>query len=384
MVANKTRLVVINPGFNLPRKILYEKIIDNYDVLFIFITSKNKELAGNKIKRHSKFLSLDGIRYRNLGVYGILKLFLYLIKAIKEFDPDVILTSTHHPFHSKIAYFIAKLKAIKILVWIETWKENPHSSLAMKTYHVLSKYILRHTDAILVHGTSQKEYCIQLGINNRKIFNFHILSLDLKNYKINKDIITKIPIKKNIILFVGRLMKMKGVQHLLKAFSILKKETDNNIFLLIVGDGEYAENLKSLAKELDIKDIMFWGWAPMGDLPTFYSVSDLFVLPSYNHKGFIEGWGLVINEAVSMSLPIITTDNVGASKDLVIDGINGYIVNNGNIKELRIAIKDIIEDDTLKEKMGKKSREIFEEFNDPKKAIKALRMAIQYAINNIE
>ena len=79
-----------------------------------------------------------------------------------------------------------------------------------------------------------------------------------------------------------------------------------------------------------LNDVRFLGFKNQTELPEYYSLADIFVLPS----GMGETWGLVTNEAMCFSLPVIVSDMVGCSLDLVIPGENGFIFAVGDTKKL--------------------------------------------------
>jgi glycosyltransferase involved in cell wall biosynthesis len=90
-----------------------------------------------------------------------------------------------------------------------------------------------------------------------------------------------------------------------------------------------------------------------------------------------ENWGLVINEAMSMSLPIITTTAVGAAYDLVVDGHNGFIVKDNHIVDLYKAMERILRLDLVQ--MGINSRTLFDQKNDFSQMANAFTSAIELA-----
>ncbi len=94
------------------------------------------------------------------------------------------------------------------------------------------------------------------------------------------------------------------------------------------------------------------------DLFKKYFAGDCLILPSYN-----EPWGLVVNEAMAASLPIIISDQCGASLDLVKNEYNGYIVKAGDVGDIANAIKKLIENEKLREKMGENSKNIISSWN---------------------
>ena len=119
-------------------------------------------------------------------------------------------------------------------------------------------------------------------------------------------------------LFVGRIVKYKGVEQLINEF--IKRFHDKNAILKIVGSGIELQNLK---KKYASSKVIFLGKKSGEDLVKEFHNASCFVCPS-----IFEPWGLVINEALSSSLPVIVTKEVGASYDLVKDRGTGFVVDN--------------------------------------------------------
>ena len=137
-----------------------------------------------------------------------------------------------------------------------------------------------------------------------------------------------------IILFVGRIVPLKGVDKLFMALPYLKK--GSRLKILVVGGDECCHDelgrLKSLAKNLQIQDsVSFLGLVKHEELPYFYSAADLCVLPSY-----YESFGLVALESLACGTPVVGT-NVGGLENVIRQGETGYVVaDNG---PLRLASK---------------------------------------------
>ena len=144
-------------------------------------------------------------------------------------------------------------------------------------------------------------------------------------------------------MFVGRLDKRKGVNYLLQAFKTAEQKHPK-IKLRIVGSGPEEKNYRQLDRELKLKDTKFVGRVSDQQLKKEYSKAHCFVLPS-----FWEGHPLVLFEAFSYKLPVIST-NVG-SLNRFIDSKNGYLVPSINKKELAQAMIKAIENKSLA-KMG--------------------------------
>jgi glycosyltransferase involved in cell wall biosynthesis len=182
---------------------------------------------------------------------------------------------------------------------------------------------------------------------------------------------------KKIVLFVGRLVKQKGVDYLLNAFSTLKKGM-NDVVLVIIGKGDYEKKLKKLAEDLQIeKDVCFQGHVDNDLLKNYYGPSDLCVVPSITHE-MVDAWAFVVNEAMYYENPVIASDAVGSAFDMIKNGENGFIVPEKDSKALYDAMKVILSNDELREKMGKRSKKIVETGFSYKNMVEGFQNAINF------
>ena len=125
---------------------------------------------------------------------------------------------------------------------------------------------------------------------------------------------------------------------------------------MLVGEGDLRNSLEKYIKINDIKNIFFTGFINQNELPVFYTMADLFVLPS----GLGETWGLVLNEAMNYDLPIVVSETVGSCDDLVLD--NGVTFKEGDIQELSCKIKNLLSDGNLLN-MGKRSYQVIQKYS---------------------
>jgi glycosyltransferase involved in cell wall biosynthesis len=116
---------------------------------------------------------------------------------------------------------------------------------------------------------------------------------------------------KPVVLFVGRLIKLKGVHFLLRAVSELQEE-GLKFSLLIVGAGPERIRLQSLCRELGVADVRWQGEVVPDEMPQVYRSADLLVFPTLR-----DVWGLVINEALLCGLPVISSRFAGAAEELL-------------------------------------------------------------------
>ena len=140
-----------------------------------------------------------------------------------------------------------------------------------------------------------------------------------------------------IVLFVGRVSKMKGLDVLLKAAKMYEKD---NVATLIVGDGEYRGYLEKLKEELNLKNIIFLGNKPHKELNNLYNIADVFVLPSKK-----EALPLVAIESLACGTPAIVTDKTGM-EDIINKDV-GLTFEMDNDKMLAEKINSVLNKDIV-------------------------------------
>lgn len=158
------------------------------------------------------------------------------------------------------------------------------------------------------------------------------------------------------ILYVGRLFKEKGVDHLLKALVLLKCPFRSEI----VGEGWERDNLTRLAADLGIENkVVFRGFCSQSEVADLYRKAYLLVVPSL----WPEPFGLVGLEAFSYRLPVVAYGSGGIPEWLE-DGQNGFIVERGNIEGLANKVDTLLKDSSLASRMGENGRKrIIDDFS---------------------
>ena len=296
------------------------------------------------------------------------KKFYYLLKEINTFRPSVVIMGGYNNAPMILAAFLNKLLRIKTILATDTTIYDRKRNWIKE---ILKKIILKSFDYAFCVGTPQINYIKSLGFKTNNIFMASCYAVDEKKIKATylnstEDRENKLKLfgfqKKNFI-YVGRLSKEKNIDILLNAFNNIK-DKGKDWGLIIVGDGPYRESLENIVRKEKIKDVFFTGGKSWTDVPIYYALSDVFILPSIS-----EPWGLVVNEAMICGLPIIISSRVGASFDLIKDGVNGFIFDPFNAKELTELMLRFVNEDVDKSLMGKESKEIIKEFTVEKFAL---------------
>ncbi len=220
----------------------------------------------------------------------------------------------------------------------------------IRPMYLLSKYsygklVNNHAIGAFCHGELAKKDFKFIGIKENKISDLFYTSVIKSTNQSKNDIL----VDKIRFLYIGELSKRKGIEDLLNACSNLKS---NNWKLTIVGKDKSNGYYSSLCSKLKLdKKIKFEGVIPHNEIAKYYISSDVFVFPSR-----FDGWGAVLNEAVSYSLPIISTDETSASFSLVKN--NGFIVKASNSKDILDAMQQYLDNPSLIKKHSINSEEL--------------------------
>lgn len=159
--------------------------------------------------------------------------------------------------------------------------------------------------------------------------------------------------KDKVVGVIANLHTYKGHSYFIEAAHLVKDKFPQTKFILI-GDGPEKERLRKQAESLSLKeDVLFLGLRE--DVPEILQIMDLSVLPSFG-----EGFSNTILESMACSVPVVAT-RVGGNPEAVIDGQTGFLVPPRNSASLAQAIIRLLEDEELREEMGRASREYVEQ-----------------------
>jgi len=291
------------------------------------------------------------------GIYKI-------TKEIYTYKPDLIVLPGYSHLLYWVALFIEKfiLRGRVVISIDSTEYDNP------KQYYKehAKKLFIRFCDYAFCYGTKSKEYVVKLGMSPEKVIirfqatDNQTIENVYNGYKSERDyLISKNGFKKYNFIYVGRLSKEKNVETLIKAFRLLKDSIieSKDWGLILVGDGERKEYLINLVKDLNARDVFFVGGKSWKEVPIYYALSDVFVLPSIS-----EPWGLVVNEAMVCELPVIVSYRAGAAYDLVREGENGFVFDPFNEQDLLEKMSFFVKNPDKIKEMGKCSKKIIAEY----------------------
>lgn len=261
-------------------------------------------------------------------------------RELQAFRPDAVVVYSYATATGLLVILWARCHRVPVLLRGDAngLDERGESPLTLRMKRLFLRWLTRNVSGLLSIGTLNSRYWLRHGARPERIF--------LARYAIDNEYFQAQAMRHRsscgaireqngwrqpyLLLYVGRLVRVKRVDVLIEAVRRLSARR-SDIALLIVGEGTERRSLEERAQALP--QIFFLGFRDWRELPKYYGVADLFVLPSER-----ESWGLVVNEAMASGLSVITTRKVGAAHDLVIEGGNGFSVPENDVETMASAI----------------------------------------------
>jgi glycosyltransferase involved in cell wall biosynthesis len=223
----------------------------------------------------------------------------------------------------------------------------------------LKTEFLKNCTGFVVPGISSKEYLISRGHKNRSIFTArNAVDNDLfvrgaKNARQNAaQTRASLNLPQEYFLFVGRLVREKGVFDLLSAYASLDPQLRRTTALVVAGDGAERQRLQALAELISPGQVFFPGFVHRGQLAAYYGLAEMLILPTYT-----DTWGLVVNEAMACGLPVLVSRAAGCAADLLRDGWNGKEIVPEDVTGIGHAMERLGSKPELRREMGLHSAE---------------------------
>lgn len=208
----------------------------------------------------------------------------------------------------------------------------------------LKKWVLKRANAVSVVSEAMKQHCVERQYARNVIV--QSMGADLDSLFVPGDG----QLNREGLVYVGRLVEVKGVDQLIRAMALLVKRFPD-LGLTIVGDGPLRDELGNLAARLDLQNnIRFSGAVLHEDVPRFLRAAAIFVLPSRQ-----EGLGLVAVEAMGCGCAVVASD-LPSVRDAVIDGKTGLTANAANPEDLAEKITRLLLDEELRNTLANAGR----------------------------
>jgi len=286
-----------------------------------------------------------------------------LIRKIKNTNPDVILSDGFFQW----TYSAILLRIFMRIPHIMLYEGTEHTERnAGKIRLFYRRFASRFIDVIHCNGSLCVDFLENiLKINQTKLALGNMTS-DTKALKKSCEEFTKedqllfkdkLNLQGDVFLFVGRLVPLKGVQSLIEVWGGLKPENCN---LLLVGEGPLSDELREYVKVNNIKDVHFMGAVDYDDIYKYFAISNVFLIPTLQ-----DNWSLVVPEAMSCGLPIISSKYNGCWPELV-QPKNGWVFDPLDSDNFESTLVTALGKKDKWKQMGKESLQIVGEFSSEK------------------
>ncbi len=282
--------------------------------------------------------------------------------ALSRIAPDVILCGGYNYLASWSAARWARHHRVPLLLWSESTAFDLRHQYGVVEF-MKARFLSLCTEFV-VPGTSSLNYLKELGIGEQRIFtarNAVDTSLFSKLAEASRHDESSVRARHRLpdryFLYVGRLVKAKGVFDLLDAYAALKSEIRAKVGLVFVGGGPDRAELMARASPIS-GTIQFLGFAHREELPEIYALAEGLIFPTHS-----DPWGLVVNEAMACGLPVVTTTVAGCTPDLVQNDWNGFVIPPRDPSQLALAMENLASDSAQRREMGRRGRERIEAYS---------------------
>jgi glycosyltransferase involved in cell wall biosynthesis len=277
----------------------------------------------------------------NYGIFGRLK-------GGKEAAAfDVLWVHGYSSVNALQGIVAAKTLGIPVLIRAEPWLgDRDRSGPILAAKQAFFKLLCRLVDGALPIGTLNAAYwrhymgedfplyAMPYAVDNHY---FQSRSEEAREGRTKLQNELKLDPSRPVILFASKLQGRKRCGDLIEAYKNLLLGSDLRPYLVIVGDGEERVALEKGAVDDELEGVRFCGFRNQSELPGFFDLSTVFVLPSRH-----EPWGLIVNEVMNAGRAVIVSDEVGCQPDLVEDGIEGCVFPAGDVSALTDALRRVL------------------------------------------
>ncbi len=280
-----------------------------------------------------------------------------LKEGLQRAAPDAILCGGYNYLASWQAMRWARRRRVPFILWVESTERDTRSR--NRVIEFLKRRFIRRCSAFVVPGKSSLRYVMNYGVLESDVFTAPN-AVDTELFAQRAGAVRQeaeghrqaLQLPPRFFLFVGRLVREKGVFDLLEAYGKLTPELRTLVSLVLVGEGIAREEVTRRALQIAPGQVRCAGFVQRDQLAGYYALAEIFVFPSHS-----DPWGLVVNEAMACGLPVIASDAAGCVADLMDDNWNGRVVRRRDVLQLASAMEALGRDPDGRTRMGNHSRE---------------------------
>ena len=292
-----------------------------------------------------------------------------LVKAVRNTGPDLILADGFFQW-TYAALWMRVFHGVPLVMCYEGTRHTERNAGRIRTWY--RRLASKAMDRIVCNGSLSREYIEDLGFPKEKI-RLGNMAADIKRFEtkvLRTSQRSKLGLRRQlgaegkILLFVGRLVPLKGVDKLLEGWKEAFRDPKGPT-LLIVGEGPQKKELQAYCQANHMGNVRFTGAVVHDEVPAYFALADVFIIPTLQ-----DNWSLVVPEAMACKLPIACSLYNGCWPELVYGG-NGWVFDPLDRENLVRTLKQIMVDADRWEAMGRASLELVQN-HSPKKIAEGL------------
>lgn len=316
------RVTVVSPEPTPYRAPLYDRIAKQVDLTVIYaaqtVASRNWSV---QLEHQAVFL-------RGVRVPGMRTLIRHdypvtpgIIRALQRTRPDVVVVSGWSTFASQAAAAWCRARRLPYVLHVESHDLDPRPHWRRVVKNTVATPVIRGAASVLAVGSAARESALARGARSVRVF---ANTIDVERWIERAQSLPRPAHDGTLVLSVGRAVPEKGFD------------------VLVAACREAGVRLETVTGGLD-----------EDELARRYACADVFALLSRH-----EPWGVVVNEAAASGLPLVLSERVGAARDLLRAGENGFLVAVGDVEGTAEVLRRLAADPDLRRRMGERSREL--------------------------
>lgn len=280
---------------------------NNFLVLYSSTIEPNRQWAVPALNHPHQFMKTRFIRY---GQEGFLHLNFEVGRKLKHFNPHVVIIAGYGPT-SQMAFLSSWMHGRRIVLFNEGWLQTESQYSARQRW--IKRFMIRRAHAFLGASKKAGELYRYDGAPGDRVF---VTPMAVANERFAPDGSAK---KEFDLLFSGQFIERKCP---LFVADVAKRVAEHRpVRLLLLGDGPLREKTLQRLRE-DRVEFEWPGFVQQEKLPDYFRRSRVVLFPTQS-----DTWGIVANEACAAGLPVLTTPMAGVANDLVVHGVNGFVLD---------------------------------------------------------
>ena len=358
----------------------------------ITLISASKRNGDNVVECHEPFWELSREKQHLFSVKSLIQSVfkisaIYLRLIIKYFQikgHDVVIVGYNGYFDMPLAKLLAKLRRKPLIftpvfplyeTLVEDRKYVAKSSLKAKIIHKIDEIGCRLADLIIIETDEYLNYYHEeFAVPKEKFFKIP-LGADEATFFPRKT--PKVSSEHVKVLFYGKFIPLQGIQYIIEAAKLL--ESDTNVEFEIIGSGQLSEEIRTLAKKLEIKNVSFIEWVDYEKLPLHIHNADICLGIFGDTPKSMRGIPIKVYETLAMKKPVITGDSP-AAREVFSNKSNAILCEMANAKALAESILLLKQDKDLRDKIAKEGHKLYHDLFSSERIARDLAIALKQCI----